>query len=119
MGEFPGDWFSFEGRIGRQTYWLRGLALAVPNFIGYMIVSQESAIAILLGLALVIVASWAGLATSVKRAHDRDKSGYFVLVSLIPFIGSIWLLIELGFRVGTPGPNSYGPAPGTVVPAYA
>ena len=32
----------------------------------------------------------------IKRFHDRDKSGWWVLLGLIPFIGAIWLLIELG-----------------------
>ena len=34
----------------------------------------------------------------VKRFHDRDKSGWWVLIGLIPIIGVIWLLIELGFQ---------------------
>ena len=45
----------------------------------------------------------------IKRFHDRDKSGWWVLIGLIPIIGSIWLLIELGFLKGTPGPNRFGP----------
>jgi uncharacterized membrane protein YhaH (DUF805 family) len=44
----------------------------------------------------------------VKRFHDRDKSGWWVLIGLIPIIGVIWLLIELGFLKGTPGPNRFG-----------
>jgi uncharacterized membrane protein YhaH (DUF805 family) len=34
-----------------------------------------------------------------------------VLIVLIPIIGAIWILIELGFLVGTPGPNRFGPLP--------
>ena len=45
----------------------------------------------------------------IKRFHDRDKSGWWVLIGLIPIIGGIWLLIELGFLKGTPGPNRFGP----------
>ena len=44
----------------------------------------------------------------IKRFHDRDKSGWWVLIGLIPIIGAIWLLIELGFLKGTPGPNRFG-----------
>jgi hypothetical protein len=44
----------------------------------------------------------------IKRFHDRDKSGWWVLIWLIPIIGAIWLLIELGFLKGTPGPNRFG-----------
>ncbi len=40
-----------------------------------------------------------------------DKSGWWMLIALIPIIGSIWFLIELGFLAGTPGPNRFGPPP--------
>ena len=45
----------------------------------------------------------------IKRFHDRNKSGWWLLIGLIPIIGAIWLLIELGFLTGTPGPNRFGP----------
>ena len=45
----------------------------------------------------------------IKRFHDRDKSGWWVLIGLIPIIGPIWLLVECGFLKGTPGPNRFGP----------
>jgi uncharacterized membrane protein YhaH (DUF805 family) len=44
----------------------------------------------------------------IKRWHDRDKSGWWMLITLVPIIGSIWLLIELGFLKGIPGPNRFG-----------
>ena len=47
----------------------------------------------------------------IKRWHDRDKSGWWMLITLVPIIGSIWLLIELGFLAGTPGVNRFGPPP--------
>ena len=47
----------------------------------------------------------------IKRFHDRDKSGWWMLIVLIPIVGAIWLLVELGFLPGTPGPNRFGPPP--------
>jgi Protein of unknown function (DUF805) len=47
----------------------------------------------------------------IKRFHDRDKSGWWVLIALIPIIGALCILIELGFLPGTPGPNRFGPPP--------
>ena len=44
----------------------------------------------------------------IKRFHDRDKFGWWGLIVLIPIIGAIWLLIELGFLKGTLGPNRFG-----------
>jgi uncharacterized membrane protein YhaH (DUF805 family) len=47
----------------------------------------------------------------IKRWHDRDKSGWWMLIALVPIIGTIWFLIELGFLAGTPGSNRFGPPP--------
>ena len=47
----------------------------------------------------------------IKRWHDRDKSGWWMLIVLIPLVGLIWFLVELGFLPGTPGPNRFGPPP--------
>lgn len=61
----------------------------------------------LVGLAAI----WMKLAVMVKRWHDRDKSGWWMLIGLVPVIGDLWLLIECGFLDGTPGTNKYGPSP--------
>lgn len=52
-----------------------------------------------------------GLALSIKRWHDRDKSGWWVLIAFVPLVGPIWALVETGFLEGTKGPNQYGPDP--------
>ncbi len=54
---------------------------------------------------------WPALAVSVKRWHDRDKSGVWVLLNLVPVIGWIWALIDNGFLRGTKGPNRFGDDP--------
>jgi uncharacterized membrane protein YhaH (DUF805 family) len=46
----------------------------------------------------------------VRRFHDQDKSGWFVLLSLIPFLGAIIVLVFM-FLEGTKGPNRFGPDP--------
>jgi uncharacterized membrane protein YhaH (DUF805 family) len=51
------------------------------------------------------------LAVFAKRWHDRDKSGWWSLILLVPFIGSIWALVECGCLPGTEGPNRYGADP--------
>ena len=50
-------------------------------------------------------------AVYAKRWHDRDKSGWWTLIILVPFIGGIWLLVECGILEGTKGANRYGPDP--------
>jgi uncharacterized membrane protein YhaH (DUF805 family) len=51
-----------------------------------------------------------GLAVSVRRLHDLGKSGLFLLVALIPFIGTIWILV-LFCSEGETGSNKFGPDP--------
>ena len=47
----------------------------------------------------------------IKRFHDRDKSGWWVLLNLVPVIGWLWALIDNGFLRGTDGPNRFGENP--------
>ncbi len=47
----------------------------------------------------------------VLRAHDRNKSGWWALLYIIPWIGWLWALVELGFLEGTKGPNRFGSNP--------
>ena len=51
------------------------------------------------------------IAAGVKRCHDRDRSGWFVFIVLIPLVGTLWYLIEIGFLRGTFGSNKYGADP--------
>lgn len=104
--------FSFKGRIPRQSYWLFTLASAVIMFgpaIFFFGFGTDSADTYLDVCAFVLL--WPVLAVQVKRWHDRDKSGWWVLVNLIPIVGSIWSLLENGFLMGSPGTNQFGPNP--------
>ena len=55
-----------------------------------------------------------GLAVAVRRLHDVGKSGWMILIALIPIIGAIWLLV-LMVTDGNPGENQYGPNPKEVI----
>lgn len=99
--------FRFEGRINRAKLWLGLVVVWVAEAIVGGVAGFTSTLYYLVSLAVL----WPFLAVSVKRWHDRDKSGWWVLIGLIPVIGWLWLLIELGFLLGTEGPNQYGPDP--------
>jgi uncharacterized membrane protein YhaH (DUF805 family) len=60
---------------------------------------------------LAIPGIWTYLAGGVKRAHDRGKSGWWMLLTLVPIIGAIWWLVDLGILEGQDGDNKYGPNP--------
>lgn len=103
--------FSFEGRIGRQTFWLR---YALPVFIAGVIITVIDGLIGLGGIlagVFQLAILWPSLAVYAKRWHDRDKSGWWTLIILVPVIGGIWMLVECGFLKGTDGANRFGDDP--------
>ncbi len=100
----------FEGRSSRKEFWMFLLAL---NIISLIILS----LGIFIGIAAVGLWAFAVLgilvpylAVQVRRFHDQGKSGWFVLLNLIPYVGA---LIILGFMLveGEQEENIYGPNP--------
>src|SRR3954452_13488776 len=117
--DFKTFYFSFDGRIGRQDFWLR----YVLPYLGmiFVIVLIEGinenvgqTVSLIFSLAII----WPSLAVIAKRWHDRNKSGWWILIALIPIVGSIWALVENGFLRGTVGPNRFGPDPLSAGAAY-
>jgi uncharacterized membrane protein YhaH (DUF805 family) len=120
---------SFEGRMRRRDFWLIAIALVVVGwvltailgmvFVAPVPVATDYSTAYWMAWTRISMAAciaallllWPRLAIGVKRCHDRDKSGWWLLLSLIPILGWIWLLIDIGFIDGTPGPNRFGPSP--------
>ena len=113
--------FSFNGRITRKYYWYAAIILFVVfgAISGLLFGTNSKTLAtgdfsfmLFVSMALFaivyIFGIWIGLAVAVKRWHDRGKSGWWVLIGLIPIVGGIWILVECGFLPGTPGPNAYG-----------
>ena len=120
--------FGFSGRIGRLQWWLGQLAIVGVLFFGAILVYMSidasispsslkaahlSASAIVVIGAAILLATWINIATTVKRFHDRNKSGFWFLIVLVPYIGSLWQIVECGFLSGTPGTNDYGAPQGS------
>lgn len=105
------SWFGFQGRISRKELWLHYTLplFMIQGLVGF-IDGLTRAHGILIGIVglVLFVPSIAG---SVKRAHDRGRSAWFLLVCLIPLVGSIWYIVEIGFLRGTDGPNRFGRDP--------
>ncbi len=101
-----------HGRLSRRAFWLYGVAVLLGlNLLGVVLlgiagVRTETAEA---WVNLLLV--WPAVAVSIKRWHDRDKSGWWVLVALVPVVGWVWMLVDNGCIRGTAGPNRYGPDP--------
>lgn len=136
----------FSGRSRRMEYWMFMLLSVIVTCVGYALMFAGGASDLLLAsepdlvgpsfgpafwLGMIIVLIWAlgalipSLAVTVRRLHDRNMSGWWLLgfivaivvLSMIPGLGAIGVLaLEIGFIVlmalpGTPGPNEYGPDP--------
>ncbi len=106
----------FRTRSRRRDYWLF-IAWQVPIVLGALLLGinlmpREDSAAALLGAPLLYVAIFGlpTLALQVRRLHDADKSGWWWLVSLIPYLGVGWL-IYLMCLPGTWGDNRFGPDP--------
>lgn len=105
-------YLSFEGRIPRKVFWLYYLAVYIPVLIIMGIAGAIShTLMLILAVPIYIGMIWIGLALSIKRWHDRDKSGWWVLIVLIPLIGPLWALVEAGCLRGTVGGNRFGGDP--------
>ncbi|WP_257167454.1 DUF805 domain-containing protein [Bradyrhizobium sp. SRS-191] len=98
--------FSFHGRISRSAYWLGLILPFTLTFLMVVTVVPPLAFNEAL-LVLFLLTLWPALAIGAKRCHDRGRSGWYQLIGLMPLVGQILLLIELGFRRGTDGPNHF------------
>ncbi len=104
--------FSFEGRVNRQPYWMFILAVIAVTFVLVgisMVVGETVGMALLVIFQLMVL--WSALAIQVKRWHDRDKSAWWLLMNLVPFVGALWVFVECGCLRGTEGQNQYGADP--------
>ena len=132
-------WFHFSGRMSRLEWWGRSMLMYLLIILGLAVIAAAAAaldggnrgmagnglkaaiiIGVILGVAAVIALIVAGISLDVRRLHDMDLSGWWVLLlrlgSIIPYAGFVvWLgsAIWLGFAPGTQGQNRFGPDPRT------
>lgn len=118
---------SLKGRMGRRAFWSYILAFVL---IGGLISAMAGAlypyglgapiaylpigygVPVTLGAALAgLLLLWPVLAVSIKRAHDRDRRGWWLLLLLAPVIGAVYWLIDLGLLSGSKHANRFGLPP--------
>ncbi|MDA9110883.1 DUF805 domain-containing protein [Bacteroidia bacterium] len=104
------NYANFEGRARRREYWgfiLFYLIFYIGSAVVFSLIDESlAAIAGIFALAMFVP----NLAVAVRRLHDVGKSGWFLLIGLIPLIGGIWLLV-LNCTDSDAGTNEYGPNP--------
>ena len=117
----------FSGRSRRKEFWSYILAVWVASFV---LLYLDSALGLggtssgyaeggsvgfnmtggLLSILFLLGTLVPSLAVSVRRLHDLGKSGWMILIGLIPLIGWIYLLVQYA-QPGVVGPNAYGADP--------
>ena len=99
-------YFVFEGRASRSEYWWFQLIVS-PSYLISTILENEIGY-FFLGITLFTLIP--AISAGVRRLHDTNRSGFFLLISFIPFIGGLVLLFFL-IPEGTKGKNRFGPNP--------
>ncbi|MEM6665498.1 MAG: DUF805 domain-containing protein [Pseudomonadota bacterium] len=98
---------SFDGRIGRKHFWYGFGAILLINLIMQVLIGNQGLVQFVITILLQIAA----IGVCVKRCHDREKSGWWCLLLLVPYIGVLWAIVDLGLLEGTRGSNRFGPDP--------
>ena len=130
---------SFDGRISRQTFWTAMVVLLIAEILAHIIAEaiQGDRLSAIVDLAF----TYPEFAIAAKRGHDREMPLWLLIIFFgagavldlltvlelsgtdeepsmlsifiaVPFtVLGLALLVELGFRRGTVGPNQYGPDP--------
>jgi uncharacterized membrane protein YhaH (DUF805 family) len=111
------NYAKFDGRAPRSEYWwfqlfnLLVVLVAYGLLIVFALAGRSYAIIAIFALALVvyaIVSFIPSIAVTVRRLHDTDKSGWWLLIVFVPYIGAIVLLIFM-ILPSSPGINRFGP----------
>ena len=102
---FFSNYINFEGRSNRGEYWWAFLAIILISFVLGIIDGMLGIM--VLGAIFSLATLIPGIAIGVRRLHDIDKSGWWLLIGLVPVVGFI-VLIYFFIQKPTPGPNRFG-----------
>lgn len=106
------NYVNFSTRAIRSEYWywvLFGFLVSIAaRIVDWIIIpgADVGPVGVIAGLALLLP----GIAVSVRRLHDRDYSGWWLLLAFLPLVGFIILIVWFVMR-GTEGDNRFGPDP--------
>ncbi len=96
--------FSFKGRINRAQFWsfeaVWIVLFVIINLLTHPAANPDgtpNTSMSIFSLIFLVLTFWPLFAVQAKRWHDRNKSGWWILIGLVPCIGSFWVLIECGF----------------------
>ncbi len=105
----------FDGRARRKEYWFFVLFNVIISIVLAVVdsavgLSSDAGNVGVLGGIYSLAVLIPSIAVTVRRLHDTERSGWWILIAFVPFVGGIILLVFTVFD-GTPGPNKYGADP--------
>ena len=103
--------FRLRGRLSRAGFWLRHVSF-VPIGLWLVIAGAETLgapydLPLAAALELMLASIWG------RRLHDRGRSAWWLLATLVPVLGPLFLMVECGLRGTSPAAAKFGPEPGT------
>jgi uncharacterized membrane protein YhaH (DUF805 family) len=103
------SWSAYQGRASRSAYWWYALFAFIVYLVADIIFLRAIGHGAGLGLYFIFAIGMliVSLPLAVRRLHDTDRSGFWLFLGLIPFIGGIVILV-FTLLAGTRGPNRFG-----------
>lgn len=99
--------FTFKGRASRFEYWNFFLVTAILFITALTIEIKAETTMHIISIPICIATAIQGLAVTVRRFHDINRSGWWYFISIVPIIGAIIFLI-FTLTPGNDNPNQYG-----------
>lgn len=96
---FYSNYTNFNGRATRAEYWYPVLYMVIVGILLGLFGKVGEALAGLFSLANIIP----GIAVGIRRMHDIGKSGWWILINLIPLVGAIWFIVLAATPTKEPG----------------
>jgi uncharacterized membrane protein YhaH (DUF805 family) len=106
----------FSGRARRSEYWWFYLAVVLVGVV-FSVLGQVADLFTILYYVVLLALLVPFIAVGVRRLHDTGKSGWFLLIGLIPIVGTI-ILIVFFVQDSNPGDNQYGANPKALAAPY-
>lgn len=102
--------FRAHGRLTRSGFWLRHVSI-VPIGLWLVIAAAEILggpydLPLVVAFVLLLVSIWG------RRLHDRGRSAWWLLATLVPVLGPLFLIVECGLRGSSPMAAKFGAEPG-------
>jgi FAD/FMN-containing dehydrogenase/uncharacterized membrane protein YhaH (DUF805 family) len=101
--------FTIRGRLQRSTYWIVSVFIFSTFYVLYSLLHDFVGGQSTYFLYPLLIGSLT--TTAIKRLHDSNRSGYWLLTILIPVLGPLWLVYQLGFKKGNKAENRFGTVP--------